>query len=530
VFESNSTIFFGGSILTIDDNTPEVEALAIRDGRIIALGDRKKVFQLHSARTQMVDLDGRAVMPGFIDAHAHLAWSASIEHRWLDVSARQVPDRSMLLSALKTSAETKKKGEWVLAFGYDPVQEPGSEGPLDVNELNKVSATHPIFVLERSGEAAHVNHHALEVAAITSATTSNGHGYTRDGRGRLTGEVRGAKTLATFFQAFRRAAFEQDVDDCMKVLHRWARQGCTTVYDAAVGALSGQEEVRLLLDLASEPGTPIRLRAALVSTDDLPRIAGIRAWRGNDRLSFVGIKFAADGPQLCPTADLAEVPLSQSTPGQLNHDDEELKIRMQEWHDSSWQLLVRANGFNAVEQSLRTFESILRDSPNPKHRHRLDGCPLIDERQLRWVAEIGLSVSHHTGQLKHSEGLSQETLSRVIPLASEFANNIRVSLHSESPASPVQPLSYLQTAVTRQSQADPKYCDGQRISIDQALKTITIFPAYQCFLDHKIGSLAVGKLADLVILDQNPRRVDPQRIGQIEVLETYLQGVPQAWK
>src|SRR5262245_18609905 len=294
--EEHGTIFFGGPILTIEDERPEVEALAIRGGKIIALGDRKSVFQYHTARTRMVDLQGCTRMPGFIDPHVHLAWSAFTEYRWVNVSPPVVGNRNEMMAVVRAAAERERDSEWVIACGYDSSGQSSNEPALTALELDAISTRHPIFVLERSWDVAYVNHRALEVAGITDQVPSlTGSTYIRDASGKLTGEIRGATSFAALAKTFPATTFEQKLADCKAAVRTWAQQGFTSVYDAALGSLWGQDEVRLFLEMASDPSLPIRLRAALIPTDGLPFTAGIKPMHGNDRLFFAGIKFWSDG-------------------------------------------------------------------------------------------------------------------------------------------------------------------------------------------------------------------------------------------
>jgi predicted amidohydrolase YtcJ len=284
-----------------------------------------------------------------------------------------------------------------------------------------------------------------------------------------------------------------------------------------------------MLQLASEPTTPVRLRAALVPTDDLPRSAGITSRQGNDRLCFVGIQFTVEEEE----SDTAEISrqneLSAAGRGRVRRTDDELKALLQSWHDSNWQLLVGANGTVAVDQALRVIETVLRVSPNRKHRHRLDRCTKISSEQLERAARLGLTLSH-PGAKKNSKLRARQgggEWNWTAPLGFELLHNLAVSLESDSPTTSVDPLRNLQAAASWILSDENIAVADPREAVDQALKTLTIFPAYQCFLDHKVGSLAVGKLADLVVLDGNPRQTDIEKLEEIRVIQTYVQGVPQ---
>src|SRR5215510_5482689 len=190
---AESTIFFGGHILTINDKQPEVEAMAVRDGRILALGSRDDVFRYHTSRTRLVDLEGRTVMPGFIDPHVHLGWSAFTRYCWLDVTPPTVNNRAELIEILRTTAATTKGGEWITACGYEPgnasLDRDGGR-TLNAAGLDEASRENPILVMQKYGDAFYVNNRAFEVAGIDKRTLSD-WACTRDSEGEVTGRFRG---------------------------------------------------------------------------------------------------------------------------------------------------------------------------------------------------------------------------------------------------------------------------------------------------------------------------------------------------
>lgn len=529
--QPRTTIFLGGPILTINDAQPMVEAMAIREGTIIAIGDLKSVLQYRTAGTRVVDLQGCTLMPGFIDPHVHLAWSAITEYRWINLSPPLVGSRDAMMLVMRAATERKRDSEWVIACGYDASYQSTDRPPLNAVELDSISTRHPIFVMEQSWDVAYVNHKALEVAGITDqGTPFVGSNYVRDASGRLTGEIRGAKSFAQLAKSFPPTYFEQKLLDCKRVVRNWAKRGCTTVYDAALGSLWGQEEVRILLEMASDPSTPIRLRAALIPTDGLPSTAGLKPMQGNDRLFFAGIKFWADGIAPAVFGAFDQPFMSGIESGRINYTDADLMGLMQTWHDAGWQLLCHANSSGAIEQTLRLYERVLEKTPRSDHRHRIEHGALIEESQIAKAKALGVSVSHLIGHVYFAKMLRSQLAADdecIVPLASGLDAGICVSLHSDSPATPVEPLRYLQTAVTRSlCGSHDVLFPSQRIPIEQALKTVTIYPAYQCFLDDKVGTLEVNKLADLVVLDHNPCDTDPDRIADIKVLETYVAGTP----
>jgi predicted amidohydrolase YtcJ len=469
-------------------------------------------------------------MPGFIDPHVHLAWSAFAHYRWINVAPPVVGNRDELKRVVRAAAGIKRDSEWVIACGYDSSSHAEEEPTLNASELDAISTRHPVFVLEQSWDVAYVNHKALEISGINGVAGPSSSDYVRDTDGNLTGEIRGATAFAALAKSFPIITFEQKLQDCKGILRSWAQQGCTTIYDAAVGSLWGQEEIRLLLELASDPSTPVRFRAALIPSDSLPYTAGIKSMQGNDRLYFAGIKFWSDGIAPGVVGAFDQPFMSGIENYSLNYKDADLLDLMRPWHDAGWQLLVHASSPEAIEQTLRVYEHLFERAPRPGHRHRIEHCTFIDEAQLLRAKRLGLAIGHLIGHVYWGNVLRErfaEDKGSIAPLASDFGSGICVSVHSDSPATPVEPLRYLQTAVTRNiRKTNEVLSPAQRISIQQALKTVTIYPAYQCLLDDKVGSLELGKFADLVVLDKNPCNVDPEEIAEIKVIETYLEGIP----
>lgn len=530
-----SIIFFGGPVLTIREGQPEVEALAIMDGKIIALGDRKTVFKYHTARTHMVDLEGSAIMPGFIDPHVHLAWSAFTKYRWIDISLPGIRSKRQLIENLRAASEERNAGEWIVAYGYDPSRYPSDEPQLTAMDLDQVADHNPVFVAGISWDVAYVNKRAFEVVGLSANRRRlSDLAYSRDHKGNLTGEVRGLESIEPFLKSLPETTYDQALDDCRSTVRSWAHRGCTTVYDVALGGLLGQTEIRLLLDLASDPTTPMRFRAALVDSNDLPHAVGIKPGQGNHRLRFLGIKFWADSAAPWANGVARKLLSSEIEKGVLNYDDDELHAKMRGWHNEGWQLLVHAMGGSATKQALRVIESILAESPRFNHRHRIDHCAVIEDEQLTKAKQLGVSVSHSIGQMCVGQPQEDPFLKilaqSTAPIAAGLKHGLVVSLHSDAPTTQVDPLCCLQTTVSEIARTSGDvFAPDQRIAIDEALKTITLHPAHQCFIDDVAGSLEVGKQADLVILDRNPRAVDPNDIAKIDVLETYIGGVKQSW-
>jgi predicted amidohydrolase YtcJ len=412
-----AVILRGGPILTVDEACPVAEALAIRGSRILAVGSATDVKRHFTPETEILDLEGRAVLPGFVESHASVLGSA--------LAGADVADAARLLS----------------------------EDPERVDEL------------------------------------------------------------------------------CRAALRDFAARGCTTIYDAGVGRLAGAAEHELLGALARAPDAPVRVRGALVP--ELARALGAAPGMGDERYEVIGISYWADGPVQDGAAALCEPYLDGSGTGALNHAHEDLCAAMRSWQRAGWQLVVHANGDRAGEQALCCFEEILAHRPAAEVGHRIDGFALASDEQVSRAAALGLSLSHpidHVyfwGERLRDGLLGPERAARLHSVLREVEHEICSSCHGGSRA---DPLLSVRTAMTRlMRDSDDVLGPFQQLDLAQALAMVTRNPAHQALLGERVGVLRSGMLADLVVLDRDPREVAPERLHELRVLETWLGGRRQRW-
>ncbi len=431
-------ILRGGPIFTMDGPAPVAEALAIRGSEILAVGSATEVKRHYTPATEIVDLEGRAVLPGFVEPNLHVMASA------------------------------------LAAGGGGASDSPGQVAP--------------------------------------------------DSRERL-------------------------AELCAQALRRFAARGCTTVYDAGIGLVAGAAEHDLLGSLARAPDAPVRVRGAF--TPELARELGAAPGGSDERYDVVGIAYWADGLLEDFAAALHAPYLNGHGTGELNHEAAQLREAMRAWHRAGWQLLVHANGDRAIDQVLDIYEALLAEdraqapSPGPAGagpissagvRHRMERFAVAREDQIARAAALGLSVSHAIDDI-YSRGvglrdrvLGPERAARIHALRSDAERGLCSSCHSDSPRSPVDPCLYLRTAVIRlMRDSDDVLGPAQQLDLAGALRTVTCNPACQVGLGDRVGSLRPGKLADLVVLDRDPRAVDLERLHELQVLETWLGGRRQRW-
>jgi len=528
-------IFLGGPILTV--NPPgEAQALAVKDGRILAVGTREAVLATQSTSTEIVDLQGKTLMPGFVEPHLHVA---SVASSLSQVDLLSEAPNQQLSTVLTRLTQALPASGWLQASGFDPSRTSPLFASLTVTNLDSVSSTVPIFVLNASEHIAYVNSAAFIAAGVTNTTANPAGGeYVHDSNGNLTGQINEPPSFTAFEAKFPKRTPAQILEGMRQSLFIFSRAGVTTAGDLNTGLAYGLEnEISMLTTLSQESPTPVRVFSylsflAMKPGQPLP----VQPRQGNDMLRFLGVKFTLDGSTQGFTGALNQPYLTNTTStGTLDYPNTEILFQdALPFAQDGWQLSFHTNGDRALDQALEVHAR-LRAKPIDirDRRFRIEHLTVTSETQLDRLKELDLTPSmtpghiFYWGQVFFQSILGPERASRVDACASLKSRGIRFSLNSDATTTTVEPLRYIQNVVTRIPQLTPPAVLGpdQRISVDDAIRAVTLDAAYQLFMDDKIGSLEVGKLADLVVLSDNPRTVDPSTIRSIRVERTYLGGV-----
>ena len=536
------TVFYGGPIITVNEKSPQVTGLAVKNGNIIAVGQQIDILQDYiGSNTQLVNLNGRTLMPGFVEPHLHISLTAMTENVALDLSNFTLPYDTIdtILEKLRVQKAKVPDDAWIVAFGVDPSRTTPFMAELNADLLDKVSTTNPIFIINQSGHIAYVNHKALEVSGITDSTPNPGNGgvYVRDAQGKLTGVLVEPPSYVAFAKKMAPPSKQIVVDAYMKTVKSMAASGITTSSEMGMGAIMPYEaEYEMVQALSHQPGFPIRVRAYLWGTALPESFDAIKPNQGDDQFRIVGIKYIADGSTQGLTAALNKpynYPKGTSNRGALDWENDKLYDASKPFFDQGWQISIHANGDRAIDQALDVDAKLLKGTKNPEGRRlRIEHFTVNNEKHVEKLQKLGLvpslTIGHvgFWGEIFHDHVLHESQADRIDPTGSLAKRKIRFSFHSDSPVSPYYPLRYISTGSSRLWQTPPSKVLGpqQRISVDQAIKAVTLDAAYAMFMEDKVGSLEPGKWADLVILDQNPRTTEPSKIEQIKVLETYVGG------
>lgn len=536
------TIFYGGPIVTVNEKQPEVSALAVRDGNILAVGDKAEIVKAHSAdSTRMVDLKGRTLMPGFVEPHVHISLTAITENLTLNLSNFSLPYDTVdsILGKLRAHKETLPEGSWILAFGVDPARTEPFMAELNADILDKVSTTNPIFVVNQSGHIAYVNHKALELAGITDTTPDPGNGgvYVRDANGKHTGKLIEPPAYKAFAAVMTPPSEEAIANAYLKTVRNMSATGITTSSEMGMGAvLPLAQEHAMLEEFTHQESFPLRIRSYLWGVNLPQGFSSYKPGDGDDMFRMIGVKYIADGSTQGLTAALNQpytYPPGTKSRGSLDWEDDKLLSVSKPLFDQGWQLAVHANGDRAVDQALNLYDRLLQGETNPEARRpRIEHFTVTTESQVERAKKLGvapsMTIGHvgFWGEVFHNHILGHERAERIDPAGSLAKRGVRFSFHSDSPVSPYGPLRYISTGASRLWQKPPPRTLGpkQRVAVDQAIKAVTLDAAYAMFLENNVGSLETGKWADLVILDQNPRTTNVDKISDIKVVETWLNG------
>lgn len=547
VYAAADTIFLGGPIVTVNANNDEVEALAVKDGKIIALGQQAEIKKNWSgSKTKVIDLNGRTLMPGFVEPHVHIVLTSMVEGLWLDLSNFTLPYDTLdaISTKLRAALKNVPPGGWLAGFGVDPSRTSPFMAELTTEVLDKVSTVVPIFIVNQSGHIAYVNTKAFEVAGVTNKTPNPPGGgiYVKDAKGNLTGKLIEPPSYLPFQSKMPVPTQAQVIEAMRKTTKRLATKGITTSAEITVGANLGLEnELGLYQYLMANGGLPVRVRAYLYGSAIPKGFNAIKPNQGDDRLRFVGVKFLADGSTQGLTAALNEpytYPAGSKNKGSLNYQTETLLNDMRPYFDQGWQISIHANGDRAIDQALENYSVLLAGVAQPeKRRLRIEHFTITKPEQLIQTKKLGVVPGftighvHYWGEPFHNQIVGPARANRIDASASMKKEGIRFAYHSDSPVSPYGPLKYITQGVTRVWQSPLERVLGplERVSVDDAIRAVTIDAAYQMMSDHEVGSLEAGKLADFVVLEKNPRTTAPAQIADIKVLETWVGGLRQAW-
>jgi predicted amidohydrolase YtcJ len=556
----SSLLVHGGTILTQDPARPVAQALLVDDGAVAALGADDEVASRARPDAERLDLDGRVVCPGFIDAHNHFVFSILAE---LGIDCRSTRVRSVeeVLYELRQAVERTPRGQWVRGWGYNELDLGGRHPTLA--ELDRIAPDNPLVIGHASGHMCVANTFALGAAGITESTGDPPNGFIgRRRSGRLTGLLQEHASEMVDVKA-RSAIIAADHAKCLEagrtVARRYASLGLTSICDPCVPS-----EVEPLYDeLLGDLGFPIRIIGLGMGAEGLfappsDRLDEGREGAGNGfRIS--GVKFFADGGEQCAVcmskrdavytalrtlrnairhrtlmgARLLSAPVTRLGrdlkfhSGLKFYDDRELAGLLQQTIGHGLAAAVHAMGNEAIDQVLDGVAEARRGCGDDAV-FRMEHAMMPSEASLSRMAGLGVAAVvqprfvHAFGRPLLLTGTNHAF--RVLAFRDLMDQGVLLAGSSDAPVCDPAVLPAIESAVTRQTEHGEVLDRDQALSVDEALAMYTVGAAHVLGLGGTHGSLQPGRAADFVVLDRDPRAVDPQEIGRIAVELTYRSG------
>ncbi len=550
----DSTIFYGGDIITMSDApSGGVEAVLVKDGRIVSLGSRDEILKRKTAGTRLVDLKGKTLIPGFIAVHTHPDLAAYL-YGFADLSGFTCKTKEEVWERLRRVVKETEKGKWIFCRGFDPMLVKGLTAP-DIGFLDSIAPDNPLIILAQSMHSAWANSPAFKKMGITAATPDPAPGsfYEKDAAGRLTGFIVEVQAIKPFSaEAVKVFNIKRNV---VKVFEEFTRNGITSI--TTMGMFAGDRKpfmlyehlssrhprliVRLLGLIGMLPGREPSVRHFVYIKHDTPFLIPDSVENGDDFFRVSGIKLWYDGSPYTGSMYLKEPYenselMSKGLRVPCNHTGEPVIDKkvfydmIKKYHEAGWQLSVHSQGDRSSEEVLEVFEKILSQSSIKQARHRIEHGVLLPPELLGKMKRLNMTPSFHINHLYYYGAALQDDIigrkraGKMLPLGSAKKNGLYFSLHADSPMYPEEPLSLLQTAVTRATREGIVIGPHEAVSVMDGLRALTIYPAWQLSMEKKIGSIEAGKYADLVILDKNPLKVPSQSLRGIRVMKTYVAG------
>ena len=516
-------IVVNAKVYTSDVAQPRAEAFAVKDGRFVAVGSTADVRNLATATTQVIDAERMTVTAGFIDTHCH---PSGIEELYgVNTNVRTV---AQLLDAVHKKAQATAPGVWVTGFMFDDTK---LDRALTRHDLDEASRDHPIVINHRGGHTSWYNSKALELAGITMSTPDPPDGRFFRENGELTGRV--AELARGVFQKVgKRETFtpEQQRERARAGMRHISQlltaAGLTSVHDAGTSLehVLAYEDTRRNGELRHRAYMMIRGPQIFAGF----KAAGIYTGFGDEWIRVGGVKFAADGSASERTMRMSTPYVGTNDYGILTMTQDQIHESVEDAHRHDFQVGIHANGDVTIDMVLNAYERVLGKWPDPKRRHRIEHCSLVNPTLLQRIKDCGcIPTPFWTYIHYHGEKWSQygdDKMRWMMAHRSFLDYGIRVPGASDYMPGPFEPLMAIQSMVTRKDFSGRVWGANQKVTLDEALTIATINGAYASSEERLKGSITAGKLADFVMLEQDPHDVDPDQIKNIRIQRTVVGG------
>jgi predicted amidohydrolase YtcJ len=507
------------------------DALAIRDGKIVAIGKNDEITTYRQPDTMVIDAEGRKILPGFIEPHNHLI---SFGTSLLAVDVRTPPNRTIadIVDRLRQRVLETPEGEWVVGRGYDDTGLADMRHPTR-DDLDRASTNHPIVIWHISGHLLAANSLALRIGNVTRDTQDppGGRIGRRPGDSAPDGvlyEGPAQILVAEHVPGYTR----QDVrKGFVEAQAEFLKQGVTTIHDASVGRSRGVDMLDTYQSARNDSVLKLRVNMFLQWQLLEETGFGFEPGSGDEWIRVAGCKIVSDGSIQGLTGALREPYICDGNEsGWLIYEQDELNAMVLALHRRGYQIATHANGDAAIDSILDAYENALTIQPRTDHRYRIEHCQVCHPEHIERMQKLGIIPDffanhiHYWGDRHRERFLGPDRVMILDPVGSAVRAGLMPILHSDCPVTPVSPLFCIQNAVSRVTSGGETLNASERISVEDGIATMTRNAARAAFQEDIMGTLEVGKLGDFVILEQDPFSVQPHELGQIEVVATVVGG------
>ena len=529
---SPDLIVINAKIYTMDPRAPRAEAFAVSGGRFVAVGSTSDIRNLAGKNTQTFDAKGMTVVPGFIDCHNHAGGEVLLNEVLVGnpFEVEFVSIRS-IIGKLRERAQKTPAGQWVEGYFFDDTKV-SDKRLINIHDLDEVSSEHPVIVRHRGGHTYFYNSKAFQMAGITKDTPNPmGGTYDKDASGNLSGRVTdlasapfnkvGTRRTYTLAEMETRAR-----DGVAHISKQFARYGLTSVHHEG-GNLPAMQDVRARGELKHRISYEVQGRSL-----DAMITAGMQSGFGDEWIKFGATsEHTVDGSFSERTMALS-YPYPNVTPpykGNVTETQETLNAWVERVHRAGIQVNCHANGDVAIDMVLTAVERAQKKFPRADARPKITHCSLINDDLVRRLKATGTvpamftTYAYYNSDKFHFYG--EDLMKRMMAFRTFLDAGIPAAAGSDFSPGPFAPLMGMQGMVTRTGWNGETWGANQRISVDEALRVNTLNGAYASREEAIKGSITPGKLADFVILADDPHTVDQGKIKDIEIVRTVVGGV-----
>jgi predicted amidohydrolase YtcJ len=521
-------IFVNGHVLTGELGGSNATGVAIRLGKIAAVGSDEDVLAWRNGDTEVVDLKGRTVSPGLNDAHCH---PIHVGFSKATVNAATPPNQRVddIVARIAERVHETPAGEWVTARGYDQARLEDQRHPTRY-DLDPISPDNPVGIVRACGHIGVANSRALALAGIDRNTPDpEGGTIDRDEHGEPTGVVREAA-----LQMVQAHIPQPTIEQCKQALilagEDFISKGVTSVAEAGI---HGPTLMRAYIELRNEGRLPVRTYLMMMIDEMLDHLIslGIQTGYGDEWLRVGPAKFFIDGSIGGRTARMSKPYLGETDNVGLWMDDdtEAVKARFRKAHKAGFQCCAHAIGDAAISLLLDAYEEALAEEPRPDHRHRIEHCSIIDYDIVQRIKRVGAvpipgTTFLHDFKNAYVQNLGMDRIRYAYGMNTFYEHGIVAAASTDAPVVNTSATLGLQTMMTRRSEEGDIIWAEEAVGLDEALRAYTWNGAYASFEENIKGTLTPGKLGDATVFETDLSKVDPDEVGKVQVDMTVVDG------